>query len=74
MSVMEQDLFVCFVGRGTHFHATNADTSPIRPVCGSGRKTSETRLARDTFGGRIDAWEPDEVDCPKCRYLMGLDD
>lgn len=70
------ELVVCFVGRGTNFHAArNVDGVPEdRPICGSGPKTTMVRVAWDRSGNCYeDAWEEGAVDCPKCLRLMGLE-
>jgi len=67
------DLAVCFVGRGTHFHAVRlTDGVPgDRPICGSGPKGTEVRVPWDHTGNAYeDAWGEYAVDCPKCLRWM----
>jgi hypothetical protein len=67
------DLVVCFVGRGTNFHATRlVDGVPgDRPICGSGPKGTEVRVPLDHTGNSYeDAWKDGVVDCPKCLRWM----
>jgi len=76
LPIPESDLAVCFVGRGTNFHACRVidGTPQDRPICGSGPKKTKVRVAwNSSRNGHEDAWDEFAVDCPKCLRLMKLE-